>query len=91
MNREKVPRIWEGEGSRRSEILNPVNNDYWVDRTTGTLILLAGAAAAAAGHLMKDGEGGRWIIPGHGSVASATEAMLPALTGSADSISMDGD
>ena len=29
-NLEKVPRIWEGEGSRRSEILNPVNNDYWV-------------------------------------------------------------
>ncbi len=25
-----VPRIWEGEGSWRSEILNPVNNDYWV-------------------------------------------------------------
>ncbi len=29
-NLEKVPRIWEGEGSRRSEILNPINNDYWV-------------------------------------------------------------
>ena len=27
---EEVPRIWEGEGSRRSEILNPVNNDHWV-------------------------------------------------------------
>ncbi len=25
-----VPRIWEGEGSRRSEILNPSNNDHWV-------------------------------------------------------------
>ena len=31
---EKVPRIWEGEGSRRSEILNPINNDYWVSWTT---------------------------------------------------------
>ena len=31
-NLEKVPRIWEGEGSRRSEILNPLNNDYWVTR-----------------------------------------------------------
>ncbi len=30
MSREEVPRIWEGEGSRRSEILNPINNDYWV-------------------------------------------------------------
>ena len=29
-NLEEVPRIWEGEGSRRSEILNPINNDYWV-------------------------------------------------------------
>ena len=29
-NLEKVPRIWEGEGPRRSEILNPINNDYWV-------------------------------------------------------------
>ena len=29
-NLEEVPRIWEGEGSRRSEILNPVNNDHWV-------------------------------------------------------------
>ena len=29
-NLEKVPRIWEGEGSRRSEIMNPINNDYWV-------------------------------------------------------------
>ncbi len=28
-NLEKVPRIWEGEGSRRSEILNPINTDYW--------------------------------------------------------------
>ena len=28
MNREKVPRIWEGEGSRRSEIMNAINNDY---------------------------------------------------------------
>ncbi len=25
---EEVPRIWEGEGHRRSEITNPVNNDY---------------------------------------------------------------
>ncbi len=30
-NLEEVPRIWEGEGSRRSEILNPINNDYWVE------------------------------------------------------------
>ena len=29
-NLEEVPRIWEGEGSRRSEILNASNNDYWV-------------------------------------------------------------
>ena len=29
-NLEEVPRIREGEGPRRSEILNPVNNDYWV-------------------------------------------------------------
>ena len=29
-NLEKVPRIWEGEGSRRSEIMNASNNDYWV-------------------------------------------------------------
>ncbi len=29
-NLEKVPRIREGEGSRRSEILNPINNDHWV-------------------------------------------------------------
>ena len=29
-NLEEVPRIWEGEGSWRSEILNPINNDYWV-------------------------------------------------------------
>jgi len=29
-NLEKVPRIREGERSRRSEILNPINNDYWV-------------------------------------------------------------
>ena len=28
-NLEKVPRIWEGEGSWRSEIPNPINNDYW--------------------------------------------------------------
>ena len=32
-NLEKVPRIWEGEGSWRSEILNPVNNDYWVTKS----------------------------------------------------------
>ena len=32
-NLEKVPRIWEGEGSRRSEILNPTNNDYWAGGT----------------------------------------------------------
>ena len=31
-NLEEVPRIWEGEGHWRSEILNPVNNDYWVTR-----------------------------------------------------------
>ncbi len=29
-NLEKVPRIREGEGSWRSEIMNPINNDYWV-------------------------------------------------------------
>ncbi len=29
-NLEKVPRILEGEGSRRSEIMNPINNDYWL-------------------------------------------------------------
>ena len=29
-NLEEVPRIREGEGSRRSEIMNPSNNDYWV-------------------------------------------------------------
>ena len=29
-NLERVPRIWEGKGSRRSEILNSINNDYWV-------------------------------------------------------------
>ena len=29
-NLEEVPRIWEGEGSWRSEILNPSNNDHWV-------------------------------------------------------------
>ncbi len=34
-NLEKVPRIWEGEGYWRSEILNPINNDYWVDPSTG--------------------------------------------------------
>ena len=31
-NLEEVPRIWEGEGHWRSEILNPINNDYWVGR-----------------------------------------------------------
>ena len=34
-NLDKVPRIWEGEGSRRSEILNPINNDYWVKENPG--------------------------------------------------------
>ncbi len=29
-NLEEVPRIWEGEGYRRSEIMNASNNDYWV-------------------------------------------------------------
>ncbi len=29
-NLEEVSRIWEGEGYWRSEILNPINNDYWV-------------------------------------------------------------
>ena len=29
-NLEKVPRIWEGEGYWRSEIMNASNNDYWV-------------------------------------------------------------
>ena len=29
-------RIWEGEGPRRSEILNPVNNDYWVQEKNVT-------------------------------------------------------
>ncbi len=29
-NLGEVPRIWEGEGSRRSEIRRPSNNDYWV-------------------------------------------------------------
>ncbi len=29
-NLEEVPRIWEGEGSWRSEIMNASNNDYWV-------------------------------------------------------------
>ena len=31
-NLEEVPRIWEAEGSRRSEIMNASNNDYWVLR-----------------------------------------------------------
>ena len=26
-----LARIWEGEGYWRSEILNPINNDYWVE------------------------------------------------------------
>ncbi len=43
-NLEKVPRIWEGEGSRRSEILNPINNDYWVR----SLPLVASGAAATS-------------------------------------------
>ncbi len=29
-NLEKAPRIWDGEGYWRSEMLNPINNDYWV-------------------------------------------------------------
>ena len=28
-NLEEVPRIWEGEGHWRSEILNPVKNDHF--------------------------------------------------------------
>ena len=31
----EVPRIWEGEGSRRSEIMNASNNDYWVGKQQG--------------------------------------------------------
>ena len=36
-NLEKVPRIWEGEGARRSEILNPINNDYWVSKCMSSI------------------------------------------------------
>ena len=37
-NIEEVPRIWEGEGYRRSEILNPINNDYWVGSLKPALV-----------------------------------------------------
>ena len=37
-NLEEVPRIWEGEGYRRSEILNPINNDYWVGSLKPALV-----------------------------------------------------
>ncbi len=35
-NLDEVPRIWEGEGSGRSEILNASNNDYWVAPASAT-------------------------------------------------------
>ena len=49
-NLEKVPRIWEGEGARRSEILNPINNDDWVllhpfRHATESLLSFLGRAA----------------------------------------------
>ena len=43
-NLEEVPRIWEGAGSRKSEILNPINNDYWV----GKLVREAGQRSQEA-------------------------------------------
>ena len=46
-NLEKVPRIWEGEGSRRSEIMNASNNDYWV---VSRLDFVSGSSTSARSH-----------------------------------------
>ncbi len=53
-NLEEVPRIWEGEGYWRSEILNPVNNDYCVRRLDAVPGLLARCRSALRGPLSFD-------------------------------------
>ena len=70
-NLEKVPRIWEGEGSRRSEIMNASNNDYWVAKTFRLFAVIAGPFVAGGSELIREiravfARGGRHFNPQHG-------------------------
>ena len=68
--REEIPRIREGEGSRRSEIMNPVNNDYWV-----VFAIRLRRGFHGVGHVMLAAGAGLDVIRVFGSFLEASDEV----------------